>query len=204
MDCTACTEPQCLYSTAIPLLPLWTVRPVQSLSACTVLLYLYSPMDFTTCTDPQCLYSTAIPLLPQWTVRPVQSLNANTPVKIFPWGDSNQFLALYASRIHIVYILTVTWATWFSIPLLFAPNRLHSRRLSSGRHSHFSRPLWLPPFVHCCFVYHIRIISNFRDLKLLYNILTHSSSFELQLFSKTLERTLKSRISKAGFSSVFK
>jgi len=35
MDRTACTEPQCLYSTAIPLLPLWAVRPVQSLSACT-------------------------------------------------------------------------------------------------------------------------------------------------------------------------
>jgi len=47
----ACTEPQCLYkgapyaspllvpwsrkSTTIPLLPLWAVRPVQSLSACT-------------------------------------------------------------------------------------------------------------------------------------------------------------------------
>ena len=30
---TACTEPQCLYSTAIPLLPLWAVRPIQSLSA---------------------------------------------------------------------------------------------------------------------------------------------------------------------------
>jgi len=38
---SACTvqlylySPQCLYSTAIPLLPLWAVRPVQSLSACT-------------------------------------------------------------------------------------------------------------------------------------------------------------------------
>jgi hypothetical protein len=39
MGRTACTEPQCLYSRAIPLLPLW---PVQSLSACTVELYLYS------------------------------------------------------------------------------------------------------------------------------------------------------------------
>ena len=38
-----CTEPQCLYSTAIPLLPLWAVRPVQSISACTVEPYLYSP-----------------------------------------------------------------------------------------------------------------------------------------------------------------
>jgi len=40
---TACTEPQCLYSRAIPLLPVWAIWPVQSLSACTVELYLYSP-----------------------------------------------------------------------------------------------------------------------------------------------------------------
>ena len=90
-------------SSAIPLLPLWTVRPLQSLSACTVQLYLYSPygsyrlyrasvpvqysytstppMDRTVCTEPQCLYSTAIPLLPLWTVRPVQSLSACTAVR---------------------------------------------------------------------------------------------------------------------------
>jgi len=36
MGRTACTEPQCLYSIAIPLLPLWAVRSVHSLSACTV------------------------------------------------------------------------------------------------------------------------------------------------------------------------
>jgi hypothetical protein len=36
MGRTACTEPQCLYSRAIPLLPLWAVQPVQSLSACTM------------------------------------------------------------------------------------------------------------------------------------------------------------------------
>jgi hypothetical protein len=35
MGRTTCTEPQCLYSRAIPLLPLWAVRPVQNLSACT-------------------------------------------------------------------------------------------------------------------------------------------------------------------------
>jgi hypothetical protein len=35
MGRTSCTDPQCLYSRAIPLLPLWAVRPVQSLSACT-------------------------------------------------------------------------------------------------------------------------------------------------------------------------
>ena len=65
MGRTAFTEPQCLYSTAIPLLP---SVPVQ---------YSYTstpPMGRTACTEPQCLYSTPIPLLPLWVVRPVQSL----------------------------------------------------------------------------------------------------------------------------------
>ena len=77
MDRTACTEPQCLYSIAIPLLPLWavqpllpsvpvqysynstplwTVRPLQRLSACTVELYLYSPYR------PHCLYRASVPV----------------------------------------------------------------------------------------------------------------------------------------------
>jgi len=76
MDRTAFTVPQCLYSTAIPLLPLWAVRPVQSLSACTVQLYIYYP--YRPCKEPQCLYSTAISLLPLRAVRSVQSLSACT------------------------------------------------------------------------------------------------------------------------------
>jgi hypothetical protein len=69
-------------SRAIPLLPLWAVLPVQTLSACTVQLYLYSPygpyglysasvpvqysytstppMGRTACTEPQCLYKGAL------------------------------------------------------------------------------------------------------------------------------------------------
>ena len=104
MDRTACTEPQYVYSTAIPLLPLWTVQPVQSLSTCTVQLYLYSPygpyslyrasvpvqysynstlpIGRTACTEPQCLYSIAIPLLSLLAVRPVQSLISCTRVHI--------------------------------------------------------------------------------------------------------------------------
>ena len=100
MGRTTCTESQCLYSTAITLLPVWAVRPVQSLSACTVQLYLYSPywpyglyrasvpvqyiytstppIGRRACTEPQCLYSTAIPLLPPLALRPVQSLSACT------------------------------------------------------------------------------------------------------------------------------
>jgi len=71
MGRTDSTEPQCLYSTAIPLLP---SVPVQY-------SYTSTPtMSRTACADPQCLYSTAIPLLPLWTVRPVQSLSACTRV----------------------------------------------------------------------------------------------------------------------------
>jgi hypothetical protein len=80
MGRTACTAPQCLYSRAIPLLPLWAVRPVQNLSACTVELYLDPPMGRTACTEPQCLYCRAIPLLPLWPVRHIQSLSACTLV----------------------------------------------------------------------------------------------------------------------------
>ena len=70
MGRTACTEPQYLYSTAIPLL-LWAVRPVQSLSACTVQLYLY-------CYGPYCLYRASVPVqgctIP-YTCTPLPGLN---------------------------------------------------------------------------------------------------------------------------------
>jgi len=49
----------------LPLLPLWTVRPVQSLSACTTvhITFTYtsnSSIDRTACTEPQCLYNVAL------------------------------------------------------------------------------------------------------------------------------------------------
>jgi len=56
MGRTACTEPQYLYSTAIPLLLLRAVRPVQNLSACTVHLYLYSLYG------PYGLYRASVPV----------------------------------------------------------------------------------------------------------------------------------------------
>jgi hypothetical protein len=56
MGRTACTEPQCLYSRDISLLPLWAIRPVQSLSACTVELYFYSPYA------PYGLYRVTVPV----------------------------------------------------------------------------------------------------------------------------------------------
>jgi hypothetical protein len=41
---------------AIPILPLWAVQPAQSLSACTVELYLYSPYG------PYGLYRASVPV----------------------------------------------------------------------------------------------------------------------------------------------
>ena len=83
---TACTDPQCLYSTAIPLLHLWAVWPVQSLSACTVELYLYFPcgglwtlQSLSACTVELYLYS---PYRPYGLYRasvPVQYSYTSTP-----------------------------------------------------------------------------------------------------------------------------
>jgi len=78
MSRTTFTEPQCLYSTAIPLLPLLAVQPVQGLSAVQQSYNSTPPMSRTAFTEPQCLYSTAIPLLPLWAVLPVQTFSACT------------------------------------------------------------------------------------------------------------------------------
>ena len=106
MGRTASTETQCLYSSVIPLLHLWTVRPVQTLSACTVQLYLYSPMGRTACTEPQCLYSAAIPLLPLWAVRPVQSLCSCT-VQLYLYAPYGPY-GLYIGSVPVQYSYTST------------------------------------------------------------------------------------------------
>jgi len=106
MDRTACTEPQCLYSTAIPQLPLWAVRPVQSFSSCTVQLYLYSPTGRTACTAPHCLYSTAIPLLLLWTVEPLQNLSAYT-LQLYLYSPYGPY-GLYRASVPVEYSYTST------------------------------------------------------------------------------------------------
>jgi len=135
MGHTACTEPHCLYNRAIPPLPLWAVQPVQSLSACTVQLYLYSPygpytlyrasvpvqynytstppMSRTACTEPQCLYSTAIPLLPLWAVQPVQSLSAGTRI-----GFTLPFITVKYISLDVLSTLSVFICHCFVIQML--------------------------------------------------------------------------------------
>jgi len=104
MGRTACTEPQCMYSRAIPLLPLWAVRPVQSLSACTVELYLYSPYGpyglYRASVHVQgCTLPLPIPLLPLWAVRPVQSLSACT-VQLYLYSPYGPY-GLYRASVHV-------------------------------------------------------------------------------------------------------
>jgi len=116
MGRTDCSEPQCLYSTAIPLLPLWAVRTVQSLSACTVQLYLYSPcgpyglyralvpvqysytstppVGRTDCSEPQCLYKGALYLfLPDITTSAVRKTVVNNRQSRAPNQDSKPIRA---------------------------------------------------------------------------------------------------------------
>ena len=113
MGHTACTEPQYLYSRAIPLVPLWAVRPVQSLSTCTVQLYLYSPLGRTACTEPQYLYSTATPLLPSV---PVQYSYTSTPlsactIQLYHYSPYGPY-GLYRASVPVQYSYTSTplWA----------------------------------------------------------------------------------------------
>jgi len=130
MGRTACTEPQSLYSTAISLLPLWAVRPVQGLSACTVQLYLYPPYG------PYSLYRASEPVqysytsTPLWAVRPVQSLNACT-VQLYLYSlightTSRDPQCLYST----------------AIPLLpYGPYGLY-RASMPVQYSYTSTPLW--------------------------------------------------------------
>ena len=98
-------------SRAKPLLPLWTVRPVQSLSACTVQLYLYSP---------QYLYSTAIPLLPSV---PVQYSYTSTPlsvctVQLYLYSPQ----CLYSTAIPLLPSVPVQYSYTSTPPLLYLSN----------------------------------------------------------------------------------
>ena len=107
MGRTACTQPQCLYSRAIPLLPLWAVRPVQSLSACTVDLYIYSPYG------PYSLYSAPVPVQYSYTSTPsmgrtacTESLSACT-VQLYLYSPYGPY-GLYRALVPVQYSYTST------------------------------------------------------------------------------------------------
>jgi len=98
---TACTESQCLYSTAIILHPLLAIRPVQSLSACTIQIYFYSPYCPYGLSQHQCLCSTAIPLLPQLAIPPAQRLSACT-IQLYLYSPYGPY-KLHGAQVPVQY-----------------------------------------------------------------------------------------------------
>ena len=111
MGRTSCTESHCLYSTAIPLLPLWAVRPVQSLIACTVQLYLYSPYG------PYGLYRASVPVQYSYTSTPPMGRTAFTEPQCLyrqlylysPYGPTpcTEPQCLYSTAIPLLPLWTV-------------------------------------------------------------------------------------------------
>jgi len=97
MGRTASTEPQSLNSTAIPLLPPWAVRPVQSLSACTVQLYLYSSYG------PYSLYRASVPVQYSYTSTPPSACT----VQLYLYSTYGLY-GLYIASVPVQYSYTST------------------------------------------------------------------------------------------------
>ena len=108
---------------AIPLFPLWTVRPVQCLSACTTVHFTFTytstpPMDRTACTEPQCLYNGALylylylysPYGPYSLYRAsvsVQRCTLPLPIPLLPLWTLQPVQSLSAcTTVHFTYTVT--------------------------------------------------------------------------------------------------
>ena len=126
------TEPQCLYRASvpvqgctlplpIPLLPLLAVWPVQSLSVCTVELYLYQPYG------PYGLYRASVPVPVQLTSNPPMGRTAcrDPSVPVQGWT------LLYCAYKHTIKITVInkrkelnefTWSVLSSILASFLPS----------------------------------------------------------------------------------
>jgi hypothetical protein len=103
---TACTDPRCLNSTAIILLHVLVIRPLQSHSAVQYIYNSTPPIDLTARTEPQCHFSRAIPLLPLLAIRPLYSLSACT-LKLYFYSPYCPYV-LYRVSMPVQYSYTST------------------------------------------------------------------------------------------------
>ena len=118
---------RCTLPLPTPLFPLWTVQPVQSLSACTTVHFSFTctsttPTDRTACTEPQCLYNGALylylylysPYGPYSLYRasvPVQRCTLPLPIFLLPLLTVKLVQSISAcTRVHFTF-------TYISIPL---------------------------------------------------------------------------------------
>ena len=116
---------RCTLTLPIPLLPLWTVRTVQCLSACTTVHFTFTytstpPMDRTACTEPQCLYNGVLylhlyhysPYRPYSLYRasvPVQWCTLPLPIPLLPLWAVRPVQSLGAcTTVHFTFTYTST------------------------------------------------------------------------------------------------
>jgi len=116
---------RCTLTLPIPVLPLWTVQPVQSLSACTKVHFTFTctstpSMDRTACKEPQCLYNGALylylylysPYGPYSLYRdsvPEQRCTLPLPIPLFPLWVVEPVQSLSAcTTVHINFTYTST------------------------------------------------------------------------------------------------
>jgi len=118
---------RCTLALPIPILPLCTVQPVQSFSACTTvhINFTYTPnppMDRKACTEPQCLYNGTLylylylysPYLPYSLYRasvPVQRCTLPLPIPLLPLRTVRPVQSLSACtsvHFHLTYTSTPT------------------------------------------------------------------------------------------------
>ena len=119
----------------IPLLPLWAVRSVQSLSACTTVHFTFTytstpPMRRTACTEPQCRYKVALylylylysPYRPYGLYRtsvPVQRCTLTLPIPLLPLCAVRPVQNLSAgTRVHFTFTYTSSTTSSSYIVLL--------------------------------------------------------------------------------------
>jgi len=96
---------RCTLTLPIPLLPLWTARPVQSLGACTTVHFTFThtsmpPMGRTDCTEPQCLYNGALYLY----------LYLYSPYE--PHGLYRASVPVQRCTLPLPTLLLTLWAAW--------------------------------------------------------------------------------------------
>ena len=113
---------RCTLPLNIPLLPLWTVRPGLSLSACTTVHFIFTytstpPMDRSACTEPQCpykgahylhlyLYSPYGPYGLYGASVPVQRCTLSLPIPLLPLWTVRPVQSLSAcTTLHFTFTL---------------------------------------------------------------------------------------------------
>ena len=143
---------RCTLPLPIPLIPLWTVLAIQSLSACTTVRFIFTytstpPMDRTACTGPQCLYKGALylylylylyfPYRPYSLYRasvPVQRCTLPLPIPLLPLCAVQPVQSLSAcTRVHCTFLLLISvLKCFFSHYLYLTENTLSSMENNNG------------------------------------------------------------------------